>query len=85
MLILSELLYLWLAYYSYMELSNCTMWVYVVLMFLCPVTGILNVFTVGLGLQCFVYLLQIALCGYGGGYITVMRLTNWNKVQVKKT
>jgi len=69
-LMVSELLYMWLIYYGYMTLSKVALYTYIGLMFLAPITGILFILDVGLGLNAALFLCQLAFYGYGGGYYT---------------
>jgi hypothetical protein len=55
-LIASELFYMWLIYYGFMTLNKVALYTYVTLMFVAPITGILFVLDVGLGLNAALFL-----------------------------
>ena len=55
-MVLWEVFYLWLVYYSYMTLHECATYGYIGVMFLAPATGILRTLDVGLGLSTILYL-----------------------------
>ena len=46
-------------------------------MFIAPVTGIFRILDVGLGLSTLLYIGQMGIYGYGGGYFTFMRFRQW--------
>lgn len=72
-IVISELFYTWLCYYVYMTLNDCLAYSYIGLMFIAPVTGIFRVLDVGLGLSTLLYLCQLGVYGYCGGYFTFFR------------
>jgi hypothetical protein len=56
-LMVSDMLYIWVVYQGYMTLSSWALWLYVVLMFICPITGIRTVMAMGLGLNTFIFII----------------------------
>lgn len=77
MLIFFEMFYIWLAYYSVMNLSKYSLMAYIFFMGLSP-TGILRVFEVGHFLSIVLYLMQMVFYVFGGCYITYNKLNAWN-------
>ena len=57
MVILEEALFIWLCYYSYMTLSNVSMYFYMFLMFLAPIAGIVKIFDFGIGFSIILYVI----------------------------
>lgn len=56
-LMASDLFYIWVLYQGYMTLSSWALWLYVVLMFICPIVGIRTVMAMGLSLSTFVFII----------------------------
>jgi hypothetical protein len=75
--ILCEFFYLWVLFQAYMTLNQYITGLYIALMFLAPVQGIFRFIDVGLGLSTVIYLAQLAIYGYAGGYITFLKLKNY--------
>lgn len=68
-MVVSEIVYLWFAYYCYMTMYKCSIVTYIVLVAL-SLTCILRVFDVGIGFNMILYICQLILYAYFGVYVT---------------
>ena len=66
-----------------MTLNQWALYGYIALMFIAPVTGILKIGDIGFGLRTFIYLIQLFVYGYCGGYLTLQRFMVWNAAKTK--
>jgi hypothetical protein len=55
-MVVSEIFYLWVVYYSFMTLNQCSTYSYIALMFTAPVTGVFRILDVGIGLSTLLYI-----------------------------
>ena len=81
-MIISEIIYIYLAYFSFMTLNEHSTFVYVLFMLIAPVIVLTRIFKVG-GLSIFLYLLQLCIYGYAGGYLTFIRYREYIEAKDK--
>lgn len=77
----TELVFMWVCYYSYMTLNKCACCVYICLMFTAPVSGIMGIFNVGKGIKPFLYLGQLCIYGYCGGFLLLNHMLRWTRAK----
>lgn len=82
-LIASELLYIWVLYYGYMTLNACAVYAYIAMMVIAPVNGLLKFGQLAFGMKIFLYILQLAIYGFCGAYLTFKRFSIWTKAKGK--
>ena len=74
-LVIFELVYLWVCYYSYMTLDKCACYSYIALMGQAPILGAWDVLFVGLTpMNVILYIAQCAVYGYFGAYTTLHKV-----------
>jgi len=60
-----------------MTLSNVAIYFYLFFMFTAPIAGFFKILEFGLKLSVLLYIIQLALYAYGGGYHTFLRFKVW--------
>ena len=66
-----------------LTLNACAVYAYIAMMVIAPVNGLLKFGQLAFGMKIFLYILQLAIYGFCGAYLTFKRFSIWTKAKGK--